>query len=262
MSILLTPSLKKNLDKLSPHSTGNDVVLRICDLLRHNQDECHKLTAHLQNNIKTLTLQKQRCSDIIAILEELGGLTVRARNFVTTPQDAEKYKDRTKDTENLFKSTLTKLDKTVSLSHDNGLNLCAGESLKTIFDTRDENHLLTSGISLDSTNLGIRAPNFSTMLAVQNSRIDVMNALDMAVTLRNIISSDIETLTIAHDFTLEAISNATSAEKLLGNSNTPDEAAGLRKLTAQKTLCDEPLADEKQQEILENFAATPNMEEI
>lgn len=262
MSILLTPSLQKTLDKLSPKASEADPALGISRFIQSKCAEYHELSRQFEKNLQTLSLQKERCSDVIGILEELGGLTVRARNFVTTPQDAEKYRDRTKDTEALFNTTITKLNKTVSLSTDNGVNLLVGNILTTPFDAKGENSLQTKGIPLDSESLGIRPADFSGMTTVQNSRIDVMNAIDMAVTLRNIIASDISTISIALDFTAQTISNAKVAEALLENANASNEIISLKKLSEQKNLCEEPLADEVQQEILESFASSPNMEDI
>lgn len=263
MTVKLTTSLKKSLVKSLPSfANENDAAFDIASLLHGQKQEITSLIRLFEKNLEILEHQKIRCAEIIGILEEGGGLTVRARNFMTTPQDAEKYKDKIKETENLFRTVLVKLDKAIEASDLNGINLTNGDVLKTCFDPKDENALITQGIQLTAQNLGIRPPDFSTVLGVQNSRIDVMNAIDMAVTLRNIITSDHTTLLISRDFSQEAIDTSSRAESALKSTTAHNEPTALKNLADSNPVSDSPLAEPTQQETLHSFASSPNMEDI
>ncbi len=263
MSILLTPSLQKSLSKLqAPSSNDAGTALAITAFIHQKTNEFKTLISQFEANLEILELQKNRCADVIAILEEAGGLTIRARNYVSTPEDATKYRDKTQEMETLFKTALSKLDVYVPAATDNGINLLNGKTLETKFDEKGDKTLITHGISLDSNALGIRQPDFSTMPNVQNARIDVMNAIDMAVTLRNIISSDISAISTSLDFSKTTIENANLAIQSLGTTLITTESKNITDLANKKMEFDEPLAEPAQQDILNSFAATPNMEGI
>ena len=263
MSIIITSPLKKSLSKISPSSAGSETVnAEIIGFIQTQTHDIEKLISQFENNIDILSLQKDHCTNISAILEEAGGLTVRARHLVTIPQDAEKHHDKIKDLENLFITTLSKLDKYVSSATDGGINLLNGGNLETKFDNKGEHSLTTNGICLDSKNLGIRTPDFSTLLNVQNSRIDVMNAIDMAVTLRNTISSDISALKSSLSLSISTIDNAHSAVISLNAENPSVEHHRIQNLDISTAIGNDPLAEPPQQDILNSFAASPNMEDI
>lgn len=256
MTLLATSPLRKHL-KLSDESDSSIIVPLIGSLLQSTSEAHHSLIAILDSRIATLEKQKLRCNGVIAILEEAGGIAVRVRNFVMTPDDCTKHHDKIQEQEKVFITTVQKLDKTVASAEDDGINLLAGQSLTTDFGGGQA--LITQGIPLDSQSLGIRPPDFSSFINVQNARIDVMNAMDMVVTLRNSIAIDAVNLSIGRDVARQSIDCATSAQHGLQTTTTIKEIAALGALIAQKNTNDEPLAEPAQQDILTAFAVTPHL---
>ena len=159
---------------------------------------------------------------------------------------------------------LEKLDTAVAESSYRGTNLLSGESLVTALDEKGTNSFVTQGFPLTSDALGIRKPDFSTLFSIQNARIDVMNAIDMAVTLRNIISAQETTLAISRDFALQTVEIAEIAKANLSQTSPLTEPSALKLLHAKASTLfgDEPLAEPPQHEIFQNFASSPTMEDI
>lgn len=264
MSIPVTPALKKNLQKIRPALTvtTDTVAAEIIAFLQSKTQDIKTVISQLGNNADTLALQKNRCLNVIAILEEAGGITVRARNYVTPHQGTEKFSAEIQELKTMFTSTIKKLDTYVSAASDNNINLLYGGKLITQFDDNENGALVTHGIPLDSQSLGFRTPDFSTVLSVQNSRIDVMNAIDMVVTLRNTIASDIAFIKSGFIFSNSTIDTATHAIDLFNKDTKASEAEAILSLNKHNYMGDDPLAEPPQQEILNSFAASPNMEEI
>ena len=139
-----------------------------------------------------------------------------------------------------------------------------GDTLETPYDAKGQNKLVTEGLVLTCEALGIRSPDFSTTFTLQNARIDVMNAIDIVVTVRNIISAHIATLTISRDFALQSNEMAKASITTLGHSTLESEMAALKQLadTGNQFLNGDTLAEQAQQDILDSFAESPTMENI
>ena len=264
MTLILTAPLQKYLPALSSSSSPKDWCHLISESIRQNEEDMTDLVKRIDDHLVILEHQKNRTFDIIAILEEAGGLSIRARNLMATPADTEKYQKNIKEFEDWFRIAMAKLDKAVAESTFQGINLMNGESLITNYDSKGQNKLVTAGIKLTCAELGIREPNFKTLFEVQNSRIDAMNAIDIVVTVRNIIASHMTSLNINRDFAVGSIELSHAAHPLLALSQLTTETTALKKLNdiGDKILGDAPLADPPQQEILDSFASSPNMEDI
>jgi hypothetical protein len=259
MSLVLTSQLQKCLPALTPTVSPQNWEKIIADFIGQKQNETTTLIGRLVQNIQILEHQKEKATALIHILEEGGGLTVRARNMMTTAEDLIKYAPKIKELEDWFNLIRAKFDKTALESGTDGVNLMNGERLETLFDTKGQNKLVTEGIVLSCEALGIREPHFVDLYSLQNARIDVMNAIDIAVTVRNTIAAHITTLSISQDFALQAIELAKTSYSKLGTSNLETEMTALIKLgtLGDKILGDEKLADPVQQEILNSFASSP-----
>lgn len=263
MSLVFTSPLQKCLPALTPTVTPQNWEKIIADFIGQKQSETLHLVDRLAQNIQTLEHQKEKAAALISILEEAGGLTVRARNLMSTPEDILKYAPKIKEFEDWFNLARGKFDKAASESTTDGINLMNGDRLETLFDSKGQNKLVTEGILLSCDALGIRPPDFSAPYTLQNCRIDVMNAIDIVVTVKNTIAAHIITLTISQDFALQAIELAETSTANLHTSTIENEVLALIKLgnLGDKILGDEKLADPIQQEILNSFASSPNMEE-
>lgn len=264
MSNIYTSPLQKTIPSLTPALSQSEWSIKLGKFLSEKQIYLSDLASTFQKNIGILEHQKEQTSLLIAILEECGGLTVRARNMMATPTDIEKYKKNISEFEEWFRLALIKLDKAVAQAEFNNINLLNGGKLETPLDQSGQSKLITEGLVLTSEVLGIRSPDFSSLFTVQNSRIDVMNAIDMVVTIRNVIASHISILTIGLEVATHSSELSAEAQSLLGKTDLLTEIKALQDLASQGNgiLGSDPLAEPSQQETLNSFASSPSMEGI
>lgn len=264
MSLVITSPLQKSFPAITASSTQQDWEKAISDFVLQKKAETTALIALIDHNIVILEHQKERSNQLIAILEEAGGLTVRARNLMSTPADQEKYAPKIKEFEDWFKLTQKKLDQAVKDSAYENVNLMNGGKLETAFDAKGHHKLVTEGMALTCESLGIRTPDFSTTMTLQNARIDVMNAIDIVVTIRNTIAAHLSTLMISREFAVTSTEMADTSLKILKGSTLENEMLDLRKLADQgnKIHDGEALADQAQQDILNSFAESNPMENM
>ncbi|HAJ89526.1 MAG TPA: hypothetical protein DCM27_00705 [Rhodospirillaceae bacterium] len=264
MSFVFTSSLQKCLPTLSSPDSSQNWEKIVADFITQSQNETVTLISRFDRNIEILEHQKNQALLLVSILEEAGGLTVRARNLMSTPEDIQKYAEKIKEFENWFDLTRSKFDKASADSAIDGINLMDGGRLETVLDAGGKNKLVTEGIALTCAALGIRPPDFSTLYSLQNARIDVMNALDIVITVKNTIAAHIINLTINRDFALQAIELVKISYAKLGTTNAENEMSALLKLgdMGESMFGGEKMAETAQQDLLNSFKSSPNMEDI
>ena len=241
------------LKRIPENSRENESSMRH-GLLQNIGDLEHEVTGLLEkfeNSLNVLNYFLSTTADVIGILEEAGGLTVRARNYLREEKTVGQYKSEINHFLDFYVKTLEKLDTYIEGHSYNGINLLNGDNWTTFFDSKGEHRLLTPGVTLTSKALGFRTPDFSTVMLVQACRIDVMNAMDMCGALRNILLADIFTLETRMDFARESLISAANSRKLMSAENISDEKAALIKI-ASKPL-PYKLADEALDAVLQNF---------
>lgn len=208
-----------------------------------------------ENAISILNTSRDLVDEVIAVIEEAGGISVRARDTLKTTAGYEGNKPRLEELEGRYNFALGKIEQIVERSSIKNVNLLKGESLYIHFDTDGKNTLETRGISLTPAALGFRPPEFVTVEKVQNNRIDVMNAIDIATTLRHVITSDLFLLQGREEFSRETMSNMLTHEAPAGSEALKDEAANLLALQVRQQLSEneDSLAGDAQREILNQF---------
>lgn len=211
----------------------------------------------LGRSLVTLQGAREATNAVIALLEEAGGVTVRARDTLKTAAGYEGNKDRLGELETRFTAVLERLDAAVDKGATRGVNLLKGDTLATAFDTEGKSQIVTNGLDLTSRGLEFRTPDFSSPASVQDSRIDVMNAIDIATTLRNQISSDIMLVQTRQDFSENAIAAMAMGSASIQQADMTDEAASLLALQVRQFLGEttEPLASPAQDQLLRHFLA-------
>lgn len=209
----------------------------------------------LGRSLTTLQGARDAANNVIGILEEAGGITVRARDTLRTSAGYEGNKDRLAELEDRYSAVLKKLDGAVDKASVQGVNLLKADTLTTVFDTEGKSTLVTQGFDVTTKGLEMRAPKFSSLESVQDSRIDVMNAIDIATTLRNQISSDVMLLQTRQEFSENAIAAMASGSEHIQQNNLTDEAANLLALQIRQQLSEteSPLASEAQSHLLRQF---------
>ncbi|PZP57129.1 MAG: hypothetical protein DI586_01510 [Micavibrio aeruginosavorus] len=223
--------------------------------LNEKAQDLQKLLDTVEKSISTLATSRDQVQNAIGILEEAGGITIRARDTLKTSAGYDGNKDRLAELETRYSAALEKLDALVNNPATGGVNLLKGESLTTSFDSAGKSQFTTTGLDLSPEALEFRNPDFSSLEKVQDARIDVMNAIDIGTTLRHIISSDLMLLQTRQEFSQSTISTLSEGAEAIPVGNLGDEAANLLALQIRQQLSDTDvqLAAESQQHLLKQF---------
>lgn len=214
------------------------------------------LLDNIGNSLNALNKVRTAIQEISGFLEEAGGITVQARNFFTNAEtDKSKLPENLAILENHYKLVMKHINDIVDETATGNINLLKGEVLETKLGDDDHNSITTPGLDLTTQGLGLRAPNFASLKTIQDSRIDVLNALDMTTALRNTISSDIALLQTRQDFSGIAMNTLGFAKENMPKLNLSNEAAQLMALHLRQQLgaSDASLASEAQQYLLSQF---------
>lgn len=223
--IFLSPSLLSYISKSGGSGlSGVSVDACILEITKHSRRDLLGTLQGFDHSLDLLEKAMEATQSSIAILEEAGGLCVRARNYAQENNGETKYAEKLKELDGVYQKAIAKLNSHVkNWVSDGSANLLVGDSLSTVFDPEGHSTLITQGISLLPEDLGIRDPDFSTLHSIQNSRIDITNSIDLAVTLRNIISADISTIKTRREFCEIAMSLLTKTQDYLASSSSLEE---------------------------------------
>ena len=232
---------------------SSEPVTIVVTSLNEKVQDLQKLLDTVEQNITTLATSRDLTDHAVGLLEEAGGITVRARDTLKTNAGYEGNKDRLADLEKKFSDTISKLGLLIDNASVNGVNLLKGETLTTSFDGSDKSQFSTTGLNLDD--LDFRPADFSSVESVQDAKIDVMNAVDITTTLRHVISSDLMLMQTRQEFSQETISTLTAGAEAIPVADLGDESANLLALQIRQQLteADVPLAADSQQHILKQF---------
>ncbi len=236
------------------HNLTEPVTIVVSSLNEKVQD-LQKLLDKVEKSISTLASSRDHVQNAVGLLEEAGGITIRARDTLKTAAGYEGNKDRLVELEDRFTAVLEKLDNLVNSAISGDVNLLKGETLTTTFDAEGKNQFNTTGLNLSPEALEFRNPDFSSLEKVQDARIDVMNAIDIGTTLRHIISSDLMLLQTRQEFSQSTISTLAEGAQSIPVADLGDEAANLLALQIRQQLTDSDiqLAAESQQHLLRQF---------
>lgn len=238
----------------TPVISSDYIVITVTSLTQKAQN-IEKLLGNLERNIATLQVARDAISEVIGNIEEAGGLTIRARDTLKTPAGYEGNKDRLAELEKRYAAAIEKNDVLIKSLSGTGANLLAGDTLVTNFDDLGHSRLETHGYNLTGKGLEFRKPDFSSQFTVQDSRIDVMNGIDIAVTLRHQVTSDMMLIQTRQEFSQNAMASLNAGSEKIELKDLGDEAANLLALQIRQQLSEtvEPLASEAQQSLLKQF---------
>lgn len=210
----------------------------------------------LDHAIEELDANLERVKLVIAGMEEAGGYTVRAKNYLTEVADITPFLAKLKESENFYNAAIAKNDALIHApAAPTTANLLTGEAMEVKLYPQEDAQYVVQGIDLRSSALGVRPPDFTHLIAVQDSRIDVANMIDVAVTLKNIIAADIMTLSTRREFCENALASLTVIQDLLKSTHPIAELSAIKDLAAAKLRDDFlPLAFEPQAQLLSQFA--------
>jgi flagellin-like hook-associated protein FlgL len=138
-----------------------------------------------------------------------------------------------------YNDLLSQIDSLAGDASYNGINLLNGDDLKVVFNEDSTSSLTISGVTFDSTGLGLSALSGSEFQS--NSSIDtVITGLDAALTsLRSQASkfgSNLSTVQTRQDFTKNMINTLTTGADALVLADTNEEGANLLALQTRQQL--------------------------
>lgn len=223
----------------------------------------------LDQYLELLEINLNKVKSLIAGMEEAGGYTVRAKNYLSEEGGYEKFSERLRDCENFYNLAISRNDKLIDelsiiindgSSHTEpspGANLLKGEQLFVRLSSDIDpvhNHLTIQGVDLRSAALSVRPANFETLMNVQYSRIDIANMIDLAITLKNIISADLVALSTRKEFCESALASLTAVVERVKSTKPIREKNAASQLLNLKLRDDQyPLAIEPQLSLLKAF---------
>jgi flagellin len=186
------------------------------------------------------------------------GLTVDAStNFAATSAPGA---TRTTLTNN-YNALLLQIDQLAGDSSYNGVNLLSGNNLKVIFNETNTSSLTITGVTFNSTGLGLSQLSangggaFQSDTSVQNTINAINAALSTVRTQSETFGTNVATIQVRQDFTKNLINTLTSGSDSLVLADQNQESANLLTLQTRQQLSISALsiANQAQQAVLKLF---------
>lgn len=215
-----------------------------------------RILENVGNSVSTIRDAQGRLDKITALLEQAGGIAVRARDTIKTTEDRAAIRPKLDELTARFAKVLTDIDATAT-TVTNPPNLLQGEDLETVLDTNSRANTMTQSIFISSSGLGLYPIDYGDADAATADMMRgiVTNALDEIRLFGQQLAGEMNTLLTRQDFSLNAmqlLSTQTAAPVL---SSTAEEAANLLALQLRQQLAgnDVSLANENQRALLQQF---------
>ncbi|MES2729282.1 MAG: hypothetical protein V4621_04180 [Pseudomonadota bacterium] len=215
-----------------------------------------RILENVGDSVSTIRDAQGRIGKITALLEQAGGIAVRARDTLKSTEDRAEIRPKLEELSTRFAKVLAEIDATAAESA-NPPNLLQGEDLQTIIDTGARGNSITQSIFISSGGLGLYPMEFgdATAPVADNVRGTVSNALDEVKLFSQQLAGDMNTLQTVQDFSLNAMQLLSSQASAPVLSSTAEEAANLLALQVRQQLAgsDVSLANENQRALLQQF---------
>ncbi len=136
-----------------------------------------------------------------------------------------------------------------------GTNLLFGDDLTTVFNEDRTSTLTTDGVTFTADGLGLEKADFSRIDTVEDSIVDVREALEKVRGFGESLANDLSVIQARQTFTKEIINTLTEGSALLVNADQNEEGAKLLALQTRQQLgvTALSLASQSQQAILRLF---------
>ncbi len=222
--------------------------------LNEKADSIAKVLEKISDSVSTIRDTQGRLGQITSLLEQAGGIAVRARDTLKASPDADAVKSKLDELSTRFAKVLDEID-AVATKTDIVPNLLQGESLETGFDAAGTVSFETPGIFIGSKGLGLYPIAYaeSTAEEADDVRAQVTNSLDQLKLFRQQLGSDLNTLQTRQDFSLNAMQILSTDSAVLPSS--AEESANLLALQLRQQLAgsDVTLAGESARALLRQF---------
>ncbi len=124
-----------------------------------------------------------------------------------------------------FNTVLDQIDLVVIDANYRGINLLANDDLVTDFNETRSNHLITEGIDISSSKLGIGRFNFNSLTDLEDIIDSVREAINRVRTFERTLSSDLGIISTRGAFTEESINTHLAGAEDLTLADINEESA-------------------------------------
>lgn len=215
-----------------------------------------RILDNISDSVSNLRETQGRLGQITALLEQAGGIAVRARDTIRSTADTDSLKAKLDDLSTRFAKVLSEID-AVAQQSDTSPNLLQNESLTTNFDSNGRVSSETPGIFIGSAGLGLYPINYSEATAedADATRAAVTTALDEIKLYRQQLGSDLNLLQTRQDFSLNAMQLFATTSDAPVLPSSAEESANLLALQLRQQLSgnDFTLANDQQRALLQQF---------
>ncbi len=215
--------------------------------LSSRASELTQLLENLSQSIKTLEKANQG-------VEELGKIIKDAENLALEVQ-----KSPDNDAAAAHKQKLATIKDQMRSVVNNakiaGVNLLAGDTLKTAFGNNERNTVVTEGVDLSPEKMGFEEISFDSPSSIDKSIEIIRSAMDETQSLRLTIAGDLKNIQTRQDFTQETIGTLEAGKSEINITALNEEGANLLALQTRMTLeaTSLPLAASTQEGVLRLF---------
>lgn len=215
-----------------------------------------KILGNISDSVSVVRDTQDRLNQITALLEQAGGIAIRARDTLRTTEDVSTVQSKLDELSTRFAKTLTDIDATASTTTAIP-NLLQGETLVTSFDASDRITAETPGIFIGSAGLGLYPIAYAEATPEQadNVRAAVTTAIDEVKLYKQQLGSDLNTLQTRQDFSLNAMQLLSSQSAAPVLPSSAEESANLLALQLRQQLSGNEftLANDTQRALLQQF---------
>ncbi len=224
--------------------------------LNDKADTIARILENVSNSVSTIRDAQGRLGKITALLEQAGGIAVRARDTIKTSDDRAAIKPKLDELTARFAKVLNDIDATAA-AVTNPPNLLQGEDLDTVLDANARANTITQSIFISSSGLGLYPIDYGETDAATADvmRGIVTNALDEVRLYGQQLAGEMNTLQTRQDFSLNAMQLLSSQASAPVLSSASEETANLLALQLRQQLAgnDISLANENQRALLQQF---------
>ncbi|MBI1327370.1 MAG: hypothetical protein GC136_06965 [Alphaproteobacteria bacterium] len=254
------PDAPKSADTASvPQSESVSVDPRILltQSLNEKANNIQKILDGIEASIKAIQTARAGVDQITGIVEEAGGVAVRARNAFSTESDKNKIVAHMEELLERFGKALEKIDAVVDRNPAVGpdkANLLKGDVIATDFTDDDTGRVLTQGDDVTARALGLEA-NFSSLEGTVATYKGVLDAIEKLQQFGNDLNNSLSVIQTRQEFSQYALESLTGGAEKLTLADYSEEAAALLSLQIRQQLSGTSvgLATDEQRAVLSNF---------
>jgi flagellin-like hook-associated protein FlgL len=212
--------------------------------LSNRASELTQLLENLSQSIKTLEKANNSIGEITSVIKDAEALALKAQKS-TDPAGFEQELGAIED----------RISAAVSKAQSAGVNLLAGDSLKTAFGNNERNAIITEGLDLSPEGFGFDEISFATPSSITASIEIIRSAMDDTQSLRLTVASDLIDIQTRQDFTQQTIGSLEDGKNNINITALSEEGANLLALQTRMALSTTSfsLASPTQEDVLRLF---------